>query len=132
MKPFGLGPRNSGENSQIAFVGALQHVATNGISTKSSSPFAGKSIGFGVLSIRMDSFSTFSFITGADRAAAQRLMRKLLKKSGRAPCVMITDKLKFYGAARKDMGSALSIGNIKGLITGRRTHICRRGDVSGS
>jgi len=39
-----------------------------------------------------------------DRTAAQRLMRKLLKKSAKAPRVMITDKLKSYGAARKDMG----------------------------
>jgi transposase-like protein len=38
------------------------------------------------------------------RAAAQPLMRKLLMKSAKAPRVMITDKLKSYGAARKDMG----------------------------
>jgi putative transposase len=31
-------------------------------------------------------------------------MRKLLMKSAKAPRVMITDKLKSYGAARKDMG----------------------------
>src|ERR1700730_468591 len=33
-----------------------------------------------------------------DRAAARRLMRKLFKKSARAPRVMITDKLKSYAA----------------------------------
>ena len=38
-----------------------------------------------------------------DRIAARRLMRKLLKKSARAPRVMITDKLRSYGAARKNM-----------------------------
>ncbi len=42
--------------------------------------------------------------SGRDRAAAQRLMRKLLKKSARAPRVVITDKPKSYGAAHKDMG----------------------------
>ena len=31
-------------------------------------------------------------------------MRQLLKKSGKGPRVMITDKLKSYGAARTDMG----------------------------
>ncbi|WP_165056416.1 IS6 family transposase, partial [Methylocystis sp. MJC1] len=39
-----------------------------------------------------------------DRTAARRLMRELLKKTRRAPRVMVTDKLPSYGAARKDMG----------------------------
>jgi len=39
-----------------------------------------------------------------DRTAARRFMRKLLKKSTRAPRVLITDKLRSYGAARKDIG----------------------------
>jgi transposase-like protein len=34
-----------------------------------------------------------------DRRAAQRLMRKLLRKHGRTPRVLITDKLKSYAAA---------------------------------
>ena len=50
-----------------------------------------------------------------DRAAAQRLMRKLLKKSAKAPRVMITDKLKSYGATRKDMGLHLEHRQHKGL-----------------
>ena len=50
-----------------------------------------------------------------DRAAARRLMRKLLKKSKRAPRVMITDKLKSYGAARKDMGLQIEHRQHKGL-----------------
>ena len=50
-----------------------------------------------------------------DRAAAQRLMRKLLKKFKRAPRVMITDKLKSYGAARKDMGLRIEHRQHKGL-----------------
>jgi putative transposase len=50
-----------------------------------------------------------------DRTAAQRLMRKLLKKSARAPRVMITDKLKSYGAARKDMGLRIEHRQHKGL-----------------
>ena len=50
-----------------------------------------------------------------DRTAARRLMRKLLKKSARAPRVMITDKLKSYGAARKDMGLKIEHRQHKGL-----------------
>ena len=50
-----------------------------------------------------------------DRTAAQRLMRKLLKKSARAPRVMITDKLKSYGAARKEMGLEIEHRQHKGL-----------------
>ena len=50
-----------------------------------------------------------------DRVAAQRLMRKLLKKSTKPPRVMITDKLKSYGAAHKDMGLGIEHRQHKGL-----------------
>jgi putative transposase len=39
-----------------------------------------------------------------DRHAARRLMRKLLKKHGRSPRVLIADKLKSYAAANRDLG----------------------------
>src|SRR3954464_438929 len=38
-----------------------------------------------------------------DKKAAKRLLRKLLKKQGRAPRVMVTDKLRSYGAAKKEI-----------------------------
>ena len=38
-----------------------------------------------------------------DKQAAKRLLRKLLKKQGRAPRVMITDKLASYGAAKGEV-----------------------------
>jgi putative transposase len=38
-----------------------------------------------------------------DKTAAKRLFRKLLKKQGRAPRVFITDKLKSYGAAKREI-----------------------------
>ena len=50
-----------------------------------------------------------------DRYAAQRLMRKSLKKCGRAPRVLITDKLKSYAAANKDMGLRFEHRQHKGL-----------------
>ena len=39
-----------------------------------------------------------------DKKAALRLMRKLLKKQGFAPSVLVTDKLRSYGATRRELG----------------------------
>src|SRR5829696_5221315 len=39
-----------------------------------------------------------------DRAAALRLMRKLLRKQGCAPTVLVTDRLASYGCARRKQG----------------------------
>jgi len=47
--------------------------------------------------------------------AARRFMRKLLKKSAKAPRVLITDKLRSYGAARKDIGLRVEHRQHKGL-----------------
>jgi putative transposase len=38
-----------------------------------------------------------------DRKAAKRLLRKLLKKQGRPPRVLITDKLRSYAAAKREI-----------------------------
>ena len=38
-----------------------------------------------------------------DKRAAKRLLRKLLKRQGRAPRVMITDKLASYSAAKREV-----------------------------
>ena len=47
-----------------------------------------------------------------DKAAALKLMRKLLKKQGFAPDVLVTDKLRSYGAAKSAMDCRL--GTSKG------------------
>src|ERR671913_122283 len=39
-----------------------------------------------------------------DRAAALRLMRKLLRKQGYAPSVLVTDRLASYACARRQLG----------------------------
>ena len=39
-----------------------------------------------------------------DKAAAVKLMRKLIKKQGFAPTVLVTDKLRSYGAAKAQIG----------------------------
>ena len=50
-----------------------------------------------------------------DTRAAQRLMRKLLKSAATPPRVMITDKLRSYGAARAKMGLRVEHRQHKGL-----------------
>lgn len=66
-----------------------------------------------------------------DRKAAQRLLRKLLKKNAMAPRVMITDKLGSYGAARKDMGLTIEHRQHKGLTTGQRIPTNPPADANG-
>lgn len=53
-----------------------------------------------------------------DKAAALKLMRKLLKKQGFAPSVLVTDKLPSYGAACRELG--LSARHEQGLRKNNR------------
>jgi putative transposase len=53
-----------------------------------------------------------------DKAAAVKLMRKLLKKQGFAPDVLVTDKLRSYGAAKSEIG--LSARHEQGLRMNNR------------
>jgi putative transposase len=50
-----------------------------------------------------------------DKAAAKKFFRKLLKKQGFAPRVMVTDKLKSYGAAKREMLPHVEHRQHKGL-----------------
>ncbi|MGV2125534.1 IS6 family transposase [Agrobacterium vitis] len=50
-----------------------------------------------------------------DAKAAKRLMRKLLKGQCRAPRVIITDKLRSYGAAKRDIMPGIEHRSHKGL-----------------
>jgi putative transposase len=56
-----------------------------------------------------------------DKAAAVKLMRKLLKKQGFAPDVLVTDKLRSYGAAKSEIG--LSARHDQGLRANNRARI---------
>jgi transposase-like protein len=53
-----------------------------------------------------------------DKNAAVKLMRKLLKKQGFAPDVLVTDKLRSYGAAKAALG--LSARHEQGLRKNNR------------
>ncbi len=50
-----------------------------------------------------------------DKAAAERLLRKLLKKQRRLPRVMVADKLPSYGAANKEILPGVEHRQHKGL-----------------
>ena len=50
-----------------------------------------------------------------DKGAAKRLLRKLLKRQGRAPRVMVTDKLASHGAAKADLMPGVEHRRHKGL-----------------
>ena len=52
-----------------------------------------------------------------DKKAAKRLFRKLLKKQGRAPRVLITDKLRSYAAAKREIMPGVEHRQHKGLNT---------------
>ena len=53
-----------------------------------------------------------------DKAAALKLMHKVLKKQGFVPDVLVTDKLRTYGAAKSEMG--LSARHEQGLRKNNR------------
>jgi transposase-like protein len=53
-----------------------------------------------------------------NKAAAMKLMRKLFKKQGFAPKVLVTDKLRSYGAAKSEIG--LSARHEQGLRMNNR------------
>src|SRR6202167_3319312 len=50
-----------------------------------------------------------------DKKAAKRLFRKLLKKQARAPRVLITDKLRSYAAAKREIMPGVEHRQHKGL-----------------
>jgi putative transposase len=61
---------------------------------------------------------TIEFLLGAKRdkrAAAKRLLRKLLKKQSRPACVLITDKLASYPLAKQELMPRVEHRRHKGL-----------------
>jgi putative transposase len=53
--------------------------------------------------------------SGRNKAAAKRLLRKLIRKQMRTPRVMITDKLGSYGAAKREIMPGVEHRQHKGL-----------------
>ncbi|RPE46801.1 putative transposase [Streptomyces sp. Ag109_O5-1] len=50
-----------------------------------------------------------------DKAAARRFFRRLLKRTGAVPRVIVTDKLRSYGAAHREVMSSVEHRSHKGL-----------------
>ena len=66
--------------------------------------------------VDQDGFVLEVLVQGRRNAkAAKRLMRKLLKGQGRAPRVMITDKLRSYAAAKREIMPSVEHRSHKGL-----------------
>ena len=65
-----------------------------------------------------------------DKAAALKLMRKLLKKQGLRADVLVTDKLRSYGAARKAIG--LTARHEQGLRANNRAENSHQPSGGGS
>jgi putative transposase len=71
---------------------------------------------FHVRAVDADGFVLDALVQGReDRRAAEKLLRKLIRKQSRAPRVMVTDKLGSDGAARTGMGMTFEHRQHKGL-----------------
>jgi len=98
---------------------------------RSSSPSPGRSIGW--RAVDQEGFVLdFLVQSRRDKKAAKRLFRKLLKKQGRAPRVLITDKLKSYSAAKRQIMPGVKHRQHKGLNNRAENSHQRRDDASGS
>ena len=62
-----------------------------------------------------------------DKKAAERLLRKLLKKQRRPPRVMVTDRLASHPAARKELIPGVEHRRHKGLVWGVSVSSCAFG-----
>jgi transposase-like protein len=60
-----------------------------------------------------------------DKRSALKLMRKLLKKMRFVPDKLVTDDLRSYGAAARDLGTLIAMSADVGATTAQRTHINR-------
>src|SRR4051794_19347225 len=60
-----------------------------------------------------------------DKRAAKRLLRKLMKRQGRTPGGLITDKLASYSAAKREVMPGVEHRRHRGSTIGPRTHTSR-------
>ncbi len=81
-----------------------------------SPPWVERNTGFGGPLNRMDGFVLDALVQSRRNAkAAKRLMRKILKGQSGSPRVMITDKLRSYGAAKREIMPGVEHRPHKGL-----------------
>ncbi|KFF96689.1 transposase, partial [Streptomyces scabiei] len=66
-----------------------------------------------------------------DKTAARRFFRRLVKRTRTVPRVVVTDKLRSYGAAHREVMPSVEHRSHKGLNNGRRTATSPPGSVNG-
>ena len=86
------------------FDGAGHGLLTAGTWMRSSSGSVASSIISGVLSTTRGEVLDIIVQPRRDRKAALKLMRRLLKRQGYLPDAIVTDRLRSYGAALRDLG----------------------------
>jgi len=98
------GPASSARRSRTGSDDACPGPATSGTWTRSSPPSPARSTGCGGQAVDQDGIVLDVLVQSRrDKRAAKRLLRKLLKRQGREPRVMVTDKLASYPAAKKEL-----------------------------
>jgi putative transposase len=104
-----------GQASPIGSGEACFARATSGTSTRSPSRSPGCSTGSGAPSTRVGRVLDVLVQRRRDTHAAKRLLRKLLKRQGRPPRVLITDKLGSCSAAERELMPDVEHRRHKGL-----------------
>ena len=94
---------------------------------RSSSASPGKSIGSGVPSTSTASFSMSWFRAGATEGR-QTPVPKAPQGARSSPSCVVTDKLKSYAAAKREIMPGSSIASTKASIIGRKTPVDRHDD----
>jgi putative transposase len=110
-----MGGKVRPELRQIEFAAGQAVSATNGILMKSPSTLQPKKQWLW-RAVDQDGFVFDVLVQSVRNAkAAKRLMRKLLQKQGCSPRVMITDKLRSYAAAKRQIMPGVEHRQHKGL-----------------
>jgi putative transposase len=100
--PFGVGARSSVRALPVACVAAVSAPVTGGILMRCSSGSRACNTVFGVAWIRTVFCSTSSFSHGG-MPGREALLRLLLKSLQYVPRVIVTDKLRGYGVAQRQL-----------------------------
>src|SRR5258708_38140352 len=103
MKQFGSGVSSLARRMPMNCAIVVLAVATNGTWMRFFSLFVGRGIICGELSIRTETYSISWSRATAIKRQPRDFFRKLLKGLQHAPRVIITDKLKSYGAAKREI-----------------------------
>ena len=114
MRPSADGAENMAPTMPGAFAESHLPAVMSGTSTRLQFGSMADA-GYGGLSTKTDMCSTKSCRFAANTKAARRLLIRLLKKQSRPPKRIITDKLRSYGAAKRQVMPDVEHRSHKGL-----------------